>query len=303
LGSPEYRAAHLREAAQGVDLAVISQGSNDDGLVWIEAARAAGLKYVIVSQSAIVYWWPSDDFADRLANVYDGASAAYFVSQSNVELSRRQFGSTLRNAKVVRNPYNVRYDTAVAWPAGPADELALAFVGRLDIISKGLDLLLQVLERPHWRKRKVRVSLFGHGPHERALRRMAREWKLDNVSFKGESGDIEKVWSDHHALVLPSRFEGMPLVVVEAMLCGRPCVATDVGGNAELIRDGVNGFLAKAATVDFIDDALSQAWEHRDRLQEMGDTAGTDVRKWVSRDPAADFARELESQVHSVSKE
>lgn len=302
LVSPEYRAAHLREAAQGVDLTVISQGSNDDGLVWIEAARAAGLKYVIVSQSAIVYWWPSDDFADRLANVYDGASAAYFVSQANVELSQRQFGSALQNAKVVRNPFNVRYDAAVAWPTGPTDELALAFVGRLDIISKGLDLLLQVLERPHWRQRKMRVSLFGHGPHERALRRMATEWKLDNVSFKGESGDIEKVWSDHHALVLPSRFEGMPLVVVEAMLCGRPCIATDVGGNAELIRDGVNGFLAKAATVDFVDDALNRAWEDRDRLREMGDIAGTDVRKWVSPDPAADFAHELESQVRSVSK-
>ena len=56
------------------------------------------------------------------------------------------------------------------------------------------------------------------------------------------------IWAEHHALVLPSRFEGMPLVVVEAMLCGRPCIVTDVGGNAELIRDGINGFLAKAPT-------------------------------------------------------
>jgi glycosyltransferase involved in cell wall biosynthesis len=302
-GSPEYRAKHVRKAGQEVDLAIISQGSNDDGLLWIEAVRAAGLKYVIVSQSAIVFCWPSDDFAERLAKVYDSASAAYFVSQANLELSRRQFGSALRNAKVVRNPFNVRYEAAVAWPAGPTDELALAFVGRLDIISKGLDLLLQVLERPHWRQRTVRVSMFGHGPHERALRRMAAEWKLDNVSFKGESGDIEKVWSEHHALILPSRFEGMPLVVVEAMLCGRPCIATDVGGNAELIRDGENGFLARAATVDSVDEALNRAWEHRAGLQEMGDTAGMDVRKWISPDPAGDFARELESQVRSVSKE
>jgi glycosyltransferase involved in cell wall biosynthesis len=293
-GSPEYRLGHVREAGQGADLVIISQGSNDDGLLWIEAARAAAYKYVIVSQSAVVYWWPADDFADRLGKVYDDARAAYFVSQANLELSRRQIGSALRNAKVVQNPFNVRYDAEVPWP--PGDDLALAFVGRLDIISKGLDLLLQVLERPHWRRRKVRISLFGHGPHERALRRMATEWKLDNVSFKGESGDIEKVWSEHHALILPSRFEGMPLVVVEAMLCGRPCIATDVGGNAELMRDGVNGFLAKAATAECVDEVLERAWESRGQLKAMGLQAATDVRRWVTLDPGADFARELEHQ-------
>jgi glycosyltransferase involved in cell wall biosynthesis len=301
--APEYRLAHVRAAGKGMDLVIISQGSNDDGLLWMEATHAAGLKYVIVSQSAVVYWWPSDDFADRLAKMYANALAAYFVARANLELSRWQFSSTLNNAKVVRNPFNVRYDAAVPWPAGTADELVLAFVGRLDIISKGLDLLLQVLERPHWRQRTVRVSLFGHGPHERALRRMATEWKLKHVSFKGESGDIEKVWSEHHALILPSRFEGMPLVMVEAMLCGRPCIATDVGGNGEVIRDGVNGFLAKAATVDFIDEAMNRAWENRHRLEEMGRQAAQDVREKVSADPAEDFARELESQVRSVSKQ
>ena len=42
---------------------------------------------------------------------------------------------------------------------------------------------------------------------------------------------------------------GVAAFVVEAMLCGRPCIATDVGGNRELIRDGINGFLANAPTV------------------------------------------------------
>src|SRR5262249_55148892 len=145
---------------------------------------------------------------DRLARVYEGASAAYFVSQANLELSRWQFCSPLLNAKVVRNPFNVRYDVNVPWPEGSGDELALAFVGRLDIISKGLDLLLQALDRVHWRERKVRVSLFGNGPHERGLRRMATALKLENISFPGPTDDIEKIWSEHHALVLPSRFEG-----------------------------------------------------------------------------------------------
>lgn len=60
---------------------------------------------------------------------------------------------------------------------------------------------------------------------------------LTNVAFLGHVENVEDVWAKHNALLLPSRFEGMPLVVVEAMLCGRPCIATDVGGNSELIQE------------------------------------------------------------------
>ena len=276
-----------------MDLVVVSQGSNTDGIEWMEAAKAADYKYAAIAHSAVVYSWPSDEHAEKLVEGYDKASVAYFVSQANLELSRRQFGSPLRNAKIVRNPFNVAYDANPPWPADSGDELRLAFVGRLDVISKGLDLLPQVLGLPHWRKRKVRLSLFGDGPHERCLRSMAEQLELTEVDFRGQSNDIEAVWAEHHALVLPSRFEGMPLVVVEAMLCGRPCIVTDVGGNRELVRDGINGFVAKASTVELLDEAMNRAWECRARLREMGRIAAKDVRQFVSRDPGEDFAQEL----------
>ena len=70
---------------------------------------------------------------------------------------------------------------------------------------------------------------------------------LEKVTYGGFTEDVESIWASHHALVLPSRSEGLPLVVVEAMLCGRPAIVTDVAGNAELIQDGVSGFVAAAA--------------------------------------------------------
>ena len=286
----------MRSIGDGVDLVVVSLGDNwglADGRAWLEATRFSGHKYVVIAQSAVVYWWPADDDAEKVAECYDNACAAYFVSQANLELSRRQFGSSLRNAKVVRNPFNVLYDVQPPWPGDIANGLALAFVGRLDVVSKGQDVLLEVLGLPHWRERKVRLSLIGAGPHERGLRRIVEQLGLTNVEFAGQQNNIEEVWSKHHALVLPSRFEGMPLVVVEAMLCGRPCVVTDVGGNRELVRDGINGFLAKAPTVELLDEAMTRAWHSRAQLQEMGCTAATDVRQWVSADPGKDFAREL----------
>lgn len=284
---------HLRSVALGANLVVISQGANIEGLQWMEAARVVGLKYAIIAQGAAEQWWPADDLSQRLADCYEQANCAYFVSQANVNLSRMQFATPLRNAKVVRNPFNVQYDARPPWPVEQSGDLALACVARLDVSHKGQDLLLQVLSLPKWRERPVRLSLVGKGINERGLRWMVEQLKLSNIAFTGHVDDIEGIWSKHHVLVLASRYEGMPLALVEAMICGRPCIVTDVAGHRELVRDDINGFLAEAATVSLLDKAMNRAWDNRDRLKEMGRTAGQDVRHWVSRDPADDFAREL----------
>jgi glycosyltransferase involved in cell wall biosynthesis len=71
------------------------------------------------------------------------------------------------------------------------------------------------------------------------------------------------IWRENHVLVLASRAEGLPIVVVEAMLCGRICIVTDVGNNTEVIEDGVDGSIAKCASATGIRDALERAWERR----------------------------------------
>jgi glycosyltransferase involved in cell wall biosynthesis len=290
---PDYLREHMRTAAEGADLAVISQGGNADGLTWMEMARALGCKYAVIAQCASESWWPDDEVAERLAASYEKAIRSYFVSQANLDLSRRQFATPLLQSLVVRNPFNVKYDARPSWPTEMNDELSLACVARLDVVAKGQDLLLEVLSLPRWRERNVSVSLFGSGVNERMLRRMVGQLKLASVKFMGYANDVEAIWSKHHALVLPSRYEGMPLALVEAMLCGRAGIVTDVAGSRELVRDGANGFLAKAPTVELLDEAMSRAWAARGELREMGSIAAADVRAWVSEDPSEDFAREL----------
>src|SRR5271163_1767702 len=119
---PAYTRFHVREAAMGADLVVISQGGNTDGLPWMEDVRAVGCKYAVIAQGAIPHWWPDDSTSERLTESYERASATYFVSQAILDSSRRQFASSLGNAKVVRNPFNVKYEARPSWPVDASEE-------------------------------------------------------------------------------------------------------------------------------------------------------------------------------------
>ena len=144
----------------------------------MEAAQEQGFKYAVISQSANEQWWPNDSAAERLAAGYEAACAAFFVSEANLALSRRQFVTPLTRGRVIRNPFNVRYDARPAWPGDPSESLFLACVARLDPFQKGQDLLLEVLDQPRWRGRKVHVTFVGTGQNERVLRKTAMELKL-----------------------------------------------------------------------------------------------------------------------------
>ena len=274
------------------DLVVISLGIHYEGADAAAACRRFGLAHALVVQSADEHRWPGDDDLDRLREAYLGARACYFVSRRNRELLETMLAIRLPRAAVVRNPFNVRYDAAPAWPTG--DEVRLACVAALAPVAKGQDLLFRALARPEWRLRPVRLSLFGSGQNARSLPALAKMLELDRVEFRGFEPDIEQVWAEHHALVLPSRHEGLPLAVVEAMLCGRVCIVTDVAGNAEFIEDGVSGFVAAAPTLPLVADAMERAWVRRAEWPAIGAAAARAVREKVPADPVAVFIGELE---------
>ncbi len=96
-------------------------------------------------------------------------------------------------------------------------------------------------------------------------------------------------------LVMPSRYEGMPLSMVEAMLCARSVLATDVAGHSEIVDDGVTGFLADAPTVRSVRRALDRLWARRMDLQTMGNAAAKRIRARVPRDPARAFAERIKT--------
>jgi glycosyltransferase involved in cell wall biosynthesis len=170
----------------------------------------------------------------------------------------------------------------------------------LDAPGKGQDILFEVLARPEWSARNWRLHLYGDGENREGLARCAQRLGLaDRVVFEGYVADVEKIWSLNHVLVMPSRIEGLPLAVVEAMLCGRPVVATDVAG-AEVVEDGVTGFLAEVPAVGSIGNALERFWARREEGKDIGAAAAKRIREVVPADPVRVFADELRKLLRRI---
>ncbi len=292
--TPLARKGFDRLKAFNPDLVVISQGYNAGGFDWAKNCTAAGIPYVIIVQCNYENWWFSDDTLDDAVAAYSHAQKVCCVSNGNLSLLRIQTGEALPNAEVVWNPYSVSPERAPAWPA-QEDTFQLACVARLEMLAKGQDLLLRILACDKWRSRPVQLNLYGAGHYERSLRRMAEMLHLSNVSFQGHVHNVESIWAANHMLILPSRYEGLPLALVEAMWCGRPAIVTDVGGNAEICVDNATGFVASAPTVASVDEALERAWQRRGEWQAMGLAARARAEALVPRNSIELFADKLKS--------
>jgi glycosyltransferase involved in cell wall biosynthesis len=250
------------------------------------------LQYVLIVQKATEMYWPPDSQQKHIRDSYASAKACFFVAEHNRRLTEEQFGVPLPHAHMVRNPFLVPWERRSDWP-DERDGVRLACIGRLYPKEKGQDLLIRVLARERWRARPLSVTFYGDGLQRGSLERMAHHLGLTNVTFAGFVSDVAAIWNDHHALILPSRCEGLPLVIIEAMLSGRVPIVTNVGGSAEVVDDGITGFIASAPTEDSIDEAMERAWTQRHTWREIGSEAATRIRTLVPPDPAASFAAML----------
>ncbi|HKF21518.1 MAG TPA: glycosyltransferase [Candidatus Angelobacter sp.] len=282
------------------DLVVVSQGGNFDGLRHSDLCRVTGHPYVVISQKAVDYLWPSDEDRIVMRSACQSALRCYFVSRHNLQLTECQIGETLVNAEIVRNPFLVS-GTALSWPGTQDHSIKLACVARLETGEKGQDILLQVLARQPWRDRNLSVSFFGAGVNREALRELAGRLNLKNVEFPGFVSDVESIWKTHHALVLPSRTEGLPLALIEAMMCGRFGIVTNEGGSSEVVEEGRTGFIANAAKVDELDNAMERAWAVREQWETIGKAAAMAIRTMVPLNPVASFAAKLLNLVDSLA--
>ncbi|GGC67735.1 hypothetical protein GCM10011387_21460 [Pedobacter quisquiliarum] len=269
------------------NLVIISQGINFDGLVYAYQCLKLGIPYIIVAHKAVSFYWPNHEERPYMKRTLLGAKKCFFVSKHNLNLTEEQFGMRFENGGIILNPVKTKVNP-LPYPT-IQDGFKLACVGRIFVIDKGQDILLRILAQDKWKGRDVSVTFFGSGPDKQGLMEMAALLNVTNIAFSDFTTDIHEIWSSHHALILPSRSEGLPLTVIEAMSLGRVVIATNAGGTNEIVKEGVTGFLGDASEKDF-GEAMESAWSNRNEWASMGKIAASHIASSIPPHPESEFA-------------
>lgn len=215
------------------------------------------------------YWIPD---RDKLTSFLSTKAGLVFVSEENLRTLETQLAVNFPSAKVIRNSPSMTLDAPMPTRAkGGGASLKMACVARVEAFWKGHDVLLRVLSSPEWMERSWSLDIHGRGGDEEHVRKLADHLGIrERVRLRGQTEDILGIWREADMLVLPTRAESLSLAVLEAMICGRLVVTTDVGDHRYFIQDGETGFLAEASTPYSFGNALERAWQSWERWEEIG---------------------------------
>jgi glycosyltransferase involved in cell wall biosynthesis len=296
LGVKKKRSANL--PILEADVYVISCGSTWDFVIYnniTDKVIATGKPYILLSHNSLESGAILNDSQREYAvRAFEGASKVLFVSERNRRCAERQMAYYLPKAQIVSNPIRVQEIAVRPFPV--SDKLLLAFVGTIECDFKGIDLLLEALSGEIWRSRDFHLSLYGKGPNEKYIQRLIELYNLQGkVSLQGYVNDVDRIWETSQALVLSSTSEGVPMVVIEAMLSGRAVLSTDVGAAERYVKDGETGYLVSAAKARYLAEGLEKLWQNRTNLQQMGEKAFAHARAITEMDPIKKFLSLIES--------
>ncbi len=145
--------------------------------------------------------------------------------------------------------------------------LVLTFVGRLATPKDPL-ILLKAIQNLS----ESKLILVGYGPLQPRVKRFIRQNGLANrVVLAGERRDIPEILAASDVFVFPSRWEGLPLTIIEAMMAGLPVVASRVGGLPELVEEGVTGFLVPPGDPQGLAKVLQRLLDDEELRRCMGE--------------------------------
>ena len=166
-------------------------------------------------------------------------------------------------------------------------------VGRL-ISGKGVDILIDAFAQLQREGICLQLDVVGAGPEHEALVKKAVDMGCaGEVVFHGEVADVERFFDTTCVFVQPSLSEGMSNVIVEAMSCGLPVIATRTGAATDIIQDSVNGLLVDVGSAEHIRDAVKKIVFDEDFARALGNNARKTVEDTCSIDSVARKYMEL----------
>ena len=232
-----------------------------------------------------------------LQEVLRGAAQLIAVSEE-LRDNFLELGATPDKIHVIPNGVDTSFFTPMTREAArralhlKADDCGLVAVARLDR-NKGQWLILEALKKiglDELKNRRIKVALVGQGESRAELEKIAQAAGLgDIVHFAGQQNPEKiRIWYNAaNVNILASSREGSPNVVLEALACGTPVIASLAGNNATIIHAGSNGFVFPIENAEALKIALLLALDHHWDRQAIAATGSQ--RNWAA------VAREVES--------
>lgn len=207
------------------------------------------------------------------ALLYPRVAAVVSLSRADVP----KFSALNRNTHVIPNASSLRADA----PASP-ESLRVLAVGR-HAAQKGFDLLLRAWRDVAVALPEARLTIVGSGPLGDELSRLAKELGVNaSVEWHAPTPDIERLYRESALFVLSSRYEGMPLALLEAQALGVPAVAFDCPtGPREIVSDET-GIVVTAGDTAALGSAIVALLGDPERRARMGVAAIVRSREWFS---------------------
>jgi glycosyltransferase involved in cell wall biosynthesis len=241
------------------------------------AARRAGVPVVVTSEMAVDHWKGRADlmidrFLSRWTDRVVGNSNAVVSFYRNVGIPAEKLAMIHSGIADDEPPVVDRAEVRTSLGLAPEAPLIL-FAGRL-AEQKSVDTLLSALDVLQHVRPEVRTLIVGEGPLRVRLEETAKAYQLfedRRVSFLGHRDDVPRLLAASDLLILPSLYEGLPNVVLEAMRFRKPVVATAAPGTTEVVEDGVTGLLVPLRDPVAMTRAIRRIIDDRDFATRLGE--------------------------------
>lgn len=151
-------------------------------------------------------------------------------------------------------------------------EFNLLFIGRIEPY-KGIDTLIEAAEKVIASGMRLKLTVAGRGNLGDNLKKKIEEINGDLLNYWIDNSEIERLLSVADVLVLPYKAASQSGVISMGLACGIPMIGSDVGGIPEQIRDGFNGLIFKAGSVEDLSAKIGMIYNNRDLLNKFSENA------------------------------
>jgi len=270
------------------------------------AAKLAGVPTIISTVHNVDSWKPKmflvvdrilSYFTDKIIAVSDTVKYFYI---NNAKISAGKIKTIYNGIEVEKFSIEVDKNNKRQELGLDPHNKIIAVIGRL-VEQKGHIYFLEYCRKLLDKYSDIQGLIVGDGPLRRKLEERSKILGISNrVIFAGIRNDIAEILKVIDILVVPSLYEGLPTIILEAMAAGIPVVATDVGGNSELLINGETGFIVPSKDSSALADSIEKLLKSDALAKRMGSMGRRRAIVYFSLDK---MVRETEELYEGLNRE